>query len=59
MLAAAVLTQIPTSALMGQTFKYAPVAGALGFSVQDTALAGGLMANQGIKVQKLVLHYER
>jgi len=37
-------------ALMGQTFKYAaPVAGALGFSVQDTALAVGLMANQGIK----------
>ena len=35
---------------MGQTFKYAaPVAGALGFSIQDTALAVGLMANQGIK----------
>ena len=37
-------------AMMGQTFKYAaPVAGALGFSIQDTALAVGLMANQGIK----------
>lgn len=36
--------------LMGDTFKYvAPVAGALGYSVEDTALAIGLMANQGIK----------
>lgn len=37
-------------AMMGETFKYvAPVAGALGFSVQDTAVAIGLMANAGIK----------
>lgn len=37
-------------ATMGQTFKYvAPVAGALGFSIQDTATAIGLMANAGIK----------
>ena len=37
-------------AMMGQTFKYvAPVAGALGFSIQDTATAIGLMANAGIK----------
>lgn len=37
-------------AMMGQTFKYAaPVAGALGFSIQDTAVAIGLMANAGIK----------
>lgn len=37
-------------AMMGETFKYvAPVAGALGFSVEDTALATGLMANAGIK----------
>lgn len=36
--------------LMGETFKYAaPVAGALGYSIQDTALATGLMANAGIK----------
>lgn len=36
--------------LMGETFKYvAPVAGALGYSVDDTALAIGLMANSGIK----------
>lgn len=36
--------------LMGQTFKYvAPVAGALGFSAEDCAVAIGLMANSGIK----------
>lgn len=36
--------------MMGQTFKYvAPVDGALGFSIQDTATAIGLMANAGIK----------
>ncbi len=36
--------------LMGETFKYvAPVAGALGFKAEDTAVAIGLMANSGIK----------
>lgn len=36
--------------LMGETFKYvAPLAGTLGFSVEDTSLAIGLMANAGIK----------
>lgn len=36
--------------MMGETFKYvAPVAGALKFSIQDTAVAIGLMANAGIK----------
>lgn len=36
--------------LMGETFKYvAPVAGALGYSIEDTAVAIGLMANSGIK----------
>ena len=36
--------------LMGETFKYvAPVAGALGYSAEDTAVAIGLMANAGIK----------
>ena len=36
--------------MMGETFKYAtPVAGALGYSMEDTALAIGLMANAGIK----------
>ena len=35
--------------LMGETFKYvAPSAGALGYSVEDTAVAIGLMANSGI-----------
>lgn len=37
-------------AMMGYTFKYAaPLAGALGYSIEDTALAIGLMANAGIK----------
>lgn len=36
--------------LMGETFKYvAPVAGALGYSIEDTAVAIELMANSGIK----------
>ena len=36
--------------MMGETFKYcAPVAGALGFSAENTAQAIGLMANAGIK----------
>ena len=36
--------------MMGETFKYvAPVAGALGYSVEDAAVAIGLMANSGIK----------
>lgn len=36
--------------LMGETFQYvAPVAGALGFSMEDVASAIGLMANSGIK----------
>lgn len=36
--------------LMGETFKYvAPLAGALKYSAEDTAMAIGLMANAGIK----------
>ena len=36
--------------MLGETFKYcAPIAGALGFSAEDTAEAIGLMANAGIK----------
>lgn len=36
--------------MMGETFKYcAPIAGALGFSAEDTAEAIGPMANAGIK----------
>ncbi len=39
--------------MMGETFKYcAPVAGALGFSVEDTAEAIGLMGNAGIKASQ-------
>lgn len=36
--------------MLGESFKYiAPVAGSLGYSVEDVALALGLMANSGIK----------
>ncbi len=36
--------------MMGETFKYAaPIAGSLGYSIEDTAEAIGLMANAGIK----------
>lgn len=50
-----VLAQASSSAntnvsMMGATFKYvAPVAGALKYSIEDTAVAIGLMANAGIK----------
>ena len=40
-------------AMMGETFQYvAPVAGAFGYTVEDVAVATGLMANAGIKGQK-------
>lgn len=36
--------------LMGETFKYvAPIAGSMGYSIEDTAEAIGLLANSGIK----------
>lgn len=36
--------------MMGESFKYAaPVAGSLGYSAEDVAIALGLMANSGIK----------
>ena len=39
--------------MMGETFKYvAPVAGAMGYSAEDVALAVGLMANSGIKASQ-------
>ena len=39
--------------LMGATFQYAaPIVGALGMNMEDTAVAIGLMANAGIKGQK-------
>lgn len=40
-------------AMLGESFQYvAPVAGALGFSIEDTAVALGLMANSGIKASQ-------
>lgn len=40
-------------AMMGETFKYAaPVAGAMKYTVEDTAIAIGLMANSGIKASQ-------
>ena len=49
-LAAASSNSNTNVAMMGETFKYvAPVAGAMKFSIQDTAAAIGLMANAGIK----------
>ena len=39
--------------MMGETFKYvAPVAGAMGYDVEDVAVAIGLMANSGIKASQ-------
>ena len=39
--------------MLGESFKYvAPVAGALGYSAEDTAVALGLMANSGIKASQ-------
>lgn len=36
--------------MMGESFKYcAPIAGTLGYSIEDTAVALGIMANSGIK----------
>ncbi len=48
---AATATNANTSvSVMGETFKYAaPVAGALGYSIEDISVAIGLMANAGIK----------
>lgn len=49
-LAAASSSANTSVGMMGETFKYvAPVAGALGYSIEDTAIAIGLMANAGIK----------
>lgn len=36
--------------MLGETFKYVgPVAGAMGYQIEDVAIAAGLMANSGIK----------
>lgn len=49
-LAAASANANTNVAMMGETFQYcAPVAGALGFSIEDVSEAIGLMANSGIK----------
>lgn len=49
-LAAATSKSNTNVGLMGETFKYvAPIAGAMKFSIEDTSLAIGLMANAGIK----------
>lgn len=49
-LAAASTNSNTNVALMGETFKYvAPLAGTLKFSIEDVAVATGLMANSGIK----------
>ena len=50
-----VLAQASSSAntnvyMLGESFKYiGPIAGSLGFSIEDVALALGIMANSGIK----------
>ena len=50
LLAAASSNANTNVSMMGETFKYcAPIAGALGYSAEDTAEAIGLMANAGIK----------
>lgn len=39
--------------MLGESFRYvAPVAGALGYSAEDTSIALGLMANSGIKASQ-------
>lgn len=49
-LAAAATNSNTNVSMMGESFKYAaPVAGSLGYSVEDVSLALGLMANSGIK----------
>ena len=49
-LAAAATNANTNVAMMGESFKYvAPVAGSLGYSAEDVAVALGLMANSGIK----------
>lgn len=49
-LAAASSSANTNVSMMGESFKYcAPIAGTLGYSVEDTAVALGVMANSGIK----------
>ena len=49
-LAAAASNSNTNVAMLGESFKYvAPVAGALGFDIEDLGVALGLMANSGVK----------
>lgn len=49
-LAAAAANANTNVSMMGETFQYcAPIAGALGFTIEDVSEAIGLMANSGIK----------
>jgi len=49
-LAAAATNSNTNVAMMGEAFKFAaPIAGSLGYSIEDVAVAMGLMANAGIK----------
>ena len=53
LLAAASSNANTNVSMMGETFKYAaPIAGTMGYSAEDTALAIGLMANAGIKASQ-------
>ena len=53
MMAAASSNANTNVSMMGETFKYvAPVAGALGYTAEDTSIAIGLMANAGIKASQ-------
>ena len=52
-LAAATSNANTNVAMLGESFKYvSPIAGALGYSVEDTSVALGLMANSGIKASQ-------
>lgn len=52
-LAAASSSANTNVSMLGESFKYvAPVAGSLGYSAEDTAIALGLMANAGIKASQ-------
>lgn len=52
-LAAAVTSTNTDVLMMGETFKYVgPVCGSLGTSMEDTAIAAGLMAGQGVKASQ-------
>lgn len=52
-LAAAASNSNTTVGMMGEAFKYVgPVAGTLGYSINDVALGMGLLANQGIKASQ-------